>query len=120
MFNVCWYQNDTVLNISYTFGKYNNTGKLLNYSNPHEPGLRENQYPMISTVPTARANKKTLRYSLDQTRVVAVATAITIVFAIATPPSAFFPPVSCIPSVLVNGAAPFSPNLVASATGMVG
>ena len=75
---------------------------------------------MIPTTPTARATKKTLRYSLDQARVVAVATAtITIVLAIATPPLACFPRVSCISSVLVDGAAPFSSNLVASATGMV-
>ena len=88
---------------------------------PHEPGLREIQSSMIPTTPTARATTKTLRYSLDQARVVAVATvAITIVLAIATPPPAFFfPRISCISYVLVDGAAPFSSNLVASATGTV-
>ena len=45
---------------------------------------------MILTTPTARATTKVLRYSLDQARVVAVATAaVMIVFAIATPPPAF-------------------------------
>ena len=79
---------------------------------PHEPSLRETQYSMLPTTPTARATTKTLRYSLNQARVVDAATvAITIVLAIATPPPAFlFPPVSCISSVLVDGAAPFPSN----------
>ena len=75
---------------------------------------------MFPTTSTARGTTKTLRYSLDQARVVAVATAaITTVLAIATPPPAFSPRVSCISSVLVDGAAPFSSNLVTSATGTV-
>ena len=57
---------------------------------------------MLPTTPTARATTKTFRYSLDQARVVAVATAaITIVLVIATPPPVFFlPRASCISSVL--------------------
>ena len=68
---------------------------------------------MILTTPTARATTKTLRYSLDQARVVAVATtAITIVLATHRDCSArlLLPPGVLYSSVLVDGAAPFPPT----------
>ena len=89
---------------------------------PHVPGLREIQYSMIPTTPTARATTKTLRYSLDQARVVAVATtAITTVLATHRDCSArlLLPPGVLYFLRVGRWSRPISSNLVASATGTV-